>query len=100
MTAIDKCRRHMNNTLIKGLRLLEVLAREGNPMGVTQLAAVADMPKSGAHRLLQALVSEHYVGRRRNGNYAASMKLWELGSAPMLRFDLRQQAVAVMEDLM
>lgn len=90
----------MNNTLIKGLKVLETLARHGRPMGVSELAAAAEMPKSGAHRLLQALVDERYVVRHGQGSYTASIKLWELGSAALSGFDLRRHADAVMEALM
>ena len=89
----------MNNTLIKGLKLLEVLAYQVRPMGVTELAAATGMPKSGAHRLLQALLDESYVVRRSEGNYAASMKLWEIASAALPGFDLCRRARPVMEAL-
>src|SRR3954447_959193 len=90
----------MNNTLIKGLRLLEELARRRKPMGVSELAAAAGMSKSGAHRLLQALVQENYACQTTNREYALSIKLWELGSAALLGFDLRRKAEVVMEGLM
>ena len=90
----------MNNTLIKGLHLLEGLARHGQKMGVSELAASVGMPKSGAHRLLQALVDERYVSRCEQGTYTVSIKLWELGSAALLGFDLRRHADSVMEALM
>lgn len=90
----------MNNTLIKGLHLLETLARRGQPMGLTELAKASGLCKSGAHRLLQALVDEHYVQRQESGSYAAAIKLWELGSAALVGFDLRRHADGVMESLM
>lgn len=89
----------MNNTLIKGLKLLEVLAYQVRPMGVTELAAATGMPKSGAHRLLQALLDESYVVRRSEGSYAASMKLWEIASAALPGFDLCRRARPVMDAL-
>jgi DNA-binding IclR family transcriptional regulator len=89
----------MNNTLVKGLGLLEKLAREGRQMGVTEIATITGYPKSGAHRLLQALVDEGYVTRSDAGLYAPSIKLWELGSSALQGFDLRQRACAVMEEL-
>jgi IclR family KDG regulon transcriptional repressor len=89
----------MNNTLIKGLRLLETLARRGQAMGVSELAAAAGLPKSGAHRLLQALVGEGYVLRQEAGSYCTSIKLWELGSAALSGFDLRRHADGIMEAL-
>jgi DNA-binding IclR family transcriptional regulator len=86
----------MNNTLIKGLCLLEVLARRGGPMGVSELAGAAGMPKSGVHRLLQALVDERYVEQSSSGRYRVSIKLWEVASAALPGFDLRRHAESVM----
>ena len=90
----------MNNTLIKGLRLLDIMARYSKPIGVSELAVMASMPKSGTHRLLQALVNERYVMRVPPASYVVSIKLWELGSAALWSFDLRRHADALMEALM
>ena len=80
----------MNNTLIKGLGLLETLSRADQPMGVTELANRLEIGKSTVHRLLQALVEQGYVRRNEaSGSYAASIKLWELGSAVLSNLDLR-----------
>jgi DNA-binding IclR family transcriptional regulator len=69
-------------------------------MGVSDLAAASGMPKSGVHRLLQALVEEDYVVRSAEGGYTASIKLWELGSSVLAGLDLRRDADPVMERLM
>ena len=53
----------MNNTLIKGLGLLETLSHAVQPMGVTELANRLEIGKSTVHRLLQALVEQGYVRR-------------------------------------
>ena len=90
----------MNNTLIKGLGILELLARCNGPLGVTDIATALSLPKSNAHRLLQALADLRYVIRQPGGKYSASIKLWELGSAALSGFDLRRHAEAVMEALM
>ncbi len=91
----------MNNTLIKGLGLLEVLARSERPLGVTELATRIGIGKSNVHRLLQALVELGYVRRDpAGGSYAASIRLWELGSAVLANLDLRRAARAWMEWLL
>jgi IclR family transcriptional regulator, KDG regulon repressor len=89
----------MNNTLVKGLCLLEVLARRSEAMGVSELAHAVDMPKSGVHRLLQALVDERYVEQISSGRYRVSIKLWEVASAALPGFDLRRHAQDVMQKL-
>jgi IclR family transcriptional regulator, KDG regulon repressor len=90
----------MNNTLVKGLCLLEVLARRGEPMGVSELGSAAGMPKSGVHRLLQALVDERYVEQIGSGRYRVAIKLWEVASAALPGFDLRRHAESVMHTLL
>lgn len=91
----------MNNTLVKGLLMLEALARSEQPMGVTELATALGIPKSNVHRMLQALVELRYVLRDEDrGTYRASVRLWELGSAVLARLDLRTTALAQMEALL
>jgi DNA-binding IclR family transcriptional regulator len=90
----------MNNTLVKGLRLVDLLAHKRTAMGVSELARAMNLPKSDVHRVLQSLVAERYVVRHEGGIYSASIKLWELGSAALLGFDLRRAAGAAMEQLM
>jgi len=91
----------MNNTLVKGLLMLETLARSAHPMGVTELATALGIPKSNVHRMLQALVELRYVLRDDDrGTYRASIRLWELGSAVLARLDLRTMALPAMEALL
>ncbi|MEP5718578.1 MAG: helix-turn-helix domain-containing protein, partial [Alphaproteobacteria bacterium] len=51
----------MNNTLVNGMALLEVLAHSDRALGVSELAARVDLGKSNAHRLLQTLTELGYV---------------------------------------
>lgn len=91
----------MNNTLIKGLGLLEVLAHADRPLGVTELATRIGLGKSNVHRLLQALVELGYVRRDGEaGAYAASIRLWELGSAVLANLDLKRAAQGWMDWLL
>ena len=69
----------MNNTLINGLRLLELLARADAPMGITELAQSLSLVKSNVHRLLQALIDLGYVRQlSEDKRYCASIRLWEM----------------------
>ncbi len=91
----------MNNTLIKGLGLLEVLAHADRPLGVTELATRIGLGKSSVHRLLQALVELGYVRRDGDGGtYAASIRLWELGSAVLANLDLKRASQGWMDWLL
>lgn len=91
----------MNNTLVKGLQLLEVLAARDAAVGISELAAELQLGRSNVHRLLQALVDLGYVvkgGER--GSYRASLKIWELGARALHRLDFREAAAPAMRQLL
>ncbi|MFZ2388246.1 MAG: IclR family transcriptional regulator [Polaromonas sp.] len=91
----------MNNTLVKGLSIIELLAHSERPLGLTDIANELDLAKSNVHRLLQALTEAKYIVRDENSNrYAASIKLWELGTAVLSKLDLRLHAEHVMDRLL
>lgn len=91
----------MNNTLMKGLSVIELLAHNEEAMNLTEIANALHLAKSNVHRLLQALSSANYIHRdETSGRYTASIKLWELGSAVLSKLDLRVHAEQVMERLL
>jgi len=91
----------MNNTLVKGLQLLEVLARSEKPLGVSELAVLLGLGKSNVHRLLQALVELRYaVKHEQTSGYSASLKVWELGTALSGRMSIRNAAISEMDKLL
>lgn len=91
----------MNNTLIKGLSIIELLAHSDRAMGLTEIAVALDLAKSNVHRLVQALTDARYIVKdEATGRYTAAIKLWELGSAVLARLDLRVHAQDVMDRLL
>ena len=90
----------METTLLKGLKLLEILAARVEPAGVTALAGQLGLVKSNVHRLLQALIAAGYVYRTpEGGRYICSLRLWELGSRVGERFDVARVARPHMAEL-
>jgi DNA-binding IclR family transcriptional regulator len=80
----------MEKTLVKGLTLLEAIARSNAPCGVTELSKKLDLTKSNTFRLLQTLVAAKYVQHdAETGLYGASPRLFELGMLVGNRFDVR-----------
>lgn len=91
----------MNNTLLRGLQVLELLSRSERPLTLTQIATELGIVKSNVHRLMQGLTEMRYVLRHEDsGAYAASIKLWELGSAVLSKLDLRRHAERQMDALL
>lgn len=90
----------MSKTFLKGLALLEVLAFNEKPCGVTELATELQLTKSNVHRLLQGLVQQGYARNiEESGRYELTMKLWELGSHVFGRLDVRHISLPYMEAL-
>ncbi len=83
----------METTVVKGLRVLEALARSPSDRTLTDLAAECAMSKSNVHRLLRTLEECGYVRRNpESRTYKATLRLWELGVSIFSRFDLRAYA--------
>jgi IclR family transcriptional regulator, KDG regulon repressor len=92
---------NMNNTLLKGLAILELLSHSDRPMSLTQIATELGIVKSNVHRLMQALMETRYVIRHEeSGAYSSSIRLWELGSAVLAKLDLRRHAERQMDELL
>jgi Transcriptional regulator len=89
----------MDTTLLKGLKLLEILARSPQARGTTDLAGALGVPKSNAHRTLQSLIHAGFVQQDENGLYECTSKLFELGNAAFGRQDIRKIAAGEMQRL-
>jgi len=88
-----------NGALLKGLSLLEHLARSREPKGVTELARELGMAKSNVHRILQSLVSAGYIRTSDDRLYECTLKIFELSNLVLLRIDVRRIAEPFMRKL-
>ena len=86
----------MDKAVVKAFKLMEILTESEMPLGVTALAARADLGKSNVHRLLQTLHGMDYVRKTPDNSYEATLKVWELGSYVVARLSVRDQARPVM----
>ena len=82
----------VDKTAIKLLRAFEHLCHEERPLGVSALADKFKLTKSNAHRILRTLVEMGYVAQLETGEYAPTLKAWELGSLVLNRLDFLQVA--------
>ena len=88
----------MEKTLAKGLVVLEALVQRDEPCGVSDLAASLGISKSNAHRLLNTLVEMGFASAT-DGRYAATLKVWELGTRVIDGYDVRGLARPAMTRL-
>ncbi|MFZ5689961.1 MAG: IclR family transcriptional regulator [Pseudomonadota bacterium] len=90
----------METTLAKGLKMLEAVARSEGPRGVSDLGRELGMTRSNAHRLLQTLSALGYVRHDPVlGQYEATLRLFELGSAVVSGRDVRTISQPLMQAL-
>jgi DNA-binding IclR family transcriptional regulator len=81
------------------MRLLEVLARHAEPVGLKALAQASGLHPSTAHRILGALVHDRMVERVEQGNYRLGIRLLELGNLVKGRISVREHALPFMREL-
>jgi DNA-binding IclR family transcriptional regulator len=90
----------VDKTLLKGLGLLEALARSRRPRGVTDLAREIGYTKSNVHRTLQTLCAAGYVRQiAATGEYECSLKVAMLSTAVQSRLDVKRIAEPYMESI-
>jgi DNA-binding IclR family transcriptional regulator len=69
------------SSVVKALMLLEVIASgHTKALGISDLAAASDLPKSTTHRLLKALQARGFIGRS-GSKYTVGPRFFQLGEA-------------------
>lgn len=96
---IDKTPR-LDGTIVKGLALLEYLADQDQPLGVSAIAQHFDWQKSNVHRLLSTFKALGYVRQdAATSRYELSLKTWELGMKVVGRSAIKRSAQPFMRQL-
>lgn len=82
------------------LRLLEALAHNRGPMGVTEIATRLGTPKARVYRHLRTLFAQGYVEQDpETEKYRLGIKLYQLGRAAGEQIDLLTEARRIMQRL-
>ncbi len=79
--------------------LLDVLARQSEPVSLKALAQSTGLHPSTAHRILNDLVIVRMVDRTEPGHYQLGMRLLELGNLVKARLNVRDAAAGPMREL-
>lgn len=89
-----------NQSLIRGLTLLELLSNFPNGCPLATLAELAKLNKSTVHRLLQGLISEGFVkGANTAGHYRLTSKCLSLGQKTLASMNILSVAAPHLEAL-
>src|SRR5262245_27504430 len=71
-----------SQTLLRGLKILELTASGKSDLPIRELAKEANLPRSIVHRLISTLQDEGYIQKNTaNPGYHLGSKLWSLGCA-------------------
>ncbi len=89
-----------NQSLIRGLRILDILSNFPNGCPLAKLAEIAELNKSTVHRLLQGLQSEGYVQTANStGSYRLTTKCLSLGHKVLSSLNIIHIAAPHLEKL-
>ncbi|MEE6076736.1 IclR family transcriptional regulator [Avibacterium paragallinarum] len=89
-----------NQSLIRGLRLIDILSDFPNGCPLAKLAEISQLNKSTVHRLLQGLQSESYVQPSGiAGNYRLTTKCLGIGQKMLASLNIINVAAPYLEEL-
>jgi len=84
----------------RALDILELLAKEGQPMRLTDLSLKLGQHKSTVHRLLATLERRQYVEQHRDtGRYGLGLRVFELGARVFNKMELRVEVNPFLREL-
>src|SRR3954470_1804695 len=81
------------------MRLLDVLEKHPEPLGLKQISQYTGLHPSTAHRILSAMSAARLVDRVEPGSYRLGMRLLELGNLVKSRISVRELALPLMREL-
>ena len=86
------------NMLERGIHILQSFRPTGQPQTLSDIARRTDLPKSTAHRLVDALLAQGLLDRTHEG-LVLGRAVFELGELVPIKMRLREAALPFMEDL-
>jgi DNA-binding IclR family transcriptional regulator len=90
----------MSRSVVRAIDILDLMMERQEPIGVADVIAALNIPKSTAYELIRTLVDRRYVERKSDGrSYFLGPKLFELGMAYSAQVDLVREAAPIVRDL-
>ena len=81
------------------MKLLDVLSKHPEPLGLKQIAQYTGLHPSTAHRILSSMSADRIVDRVEPSSYRLGMRLLELGNLVKSRISVRELALPLMREL-
>ena len=86
-------------SVAKAMELLQLLSERGEPLSLTEIARMQELPKSTAFGLLNTLREYEMVSQGRDGRYSLGIRLFEYGCAVSRAWDVPRLARPYLEQL-
>ncbi|MRN52648.1 IclR family transcriptional regulator [Paenibacillus monticola] len=86
--------------LDKALSIIEILAEQRNPLGVSDICKLVDIPKTSAFFILNTLEGHDYINKTEDGKYKLGTKFLTISSSILNKMDIREFAKPFMQSLM
>lgn len=77
-------------SVAKAMELLQLLSERGEPLSLTEIARMQELPKSTAFGLLNTLREYEMVSQGRDGRYSLGIRLFEYGCRVSRAWDAAQ----------
>jgi IclR family transcriptional regulator, KDG regulon repressor len=95
-----KTTKQTSQTLLRGLKILELTASGKSNLPIRELAKAANLPRSIVHRLVSTLESEGYIQKNLAiPGYRLGTKLWSLGCAAIQGIEVKEIARPYLKNL-
>jgi|SRR5579875_184750 len=99
-TRPDESGSRFSSSLARGLNILELFAREGHELGITEVANELGVSASTCHRYVHTLVTLGYLEQYRlSGRYGLGFKVMDLGMAAINSLGFIQVARPYLHEL-
>ncbi|MCQ6562288.1 IclR family transcriptional regulator [Paenibacillus mendelii] len=86
--------------LDKAISLIETLSARGEPIGVSELCKLADMPKTSVFFILNTLEQHRYIAKTADGKYELGNSFIHIGLSLLHKLDIRSVARPYMDKLL
>ncbi|MEF3304470.1 IclR family transcriptional regulator [Paenibacillus sp. GYB003] len=86
--------------LEKAIAIIETLAACDEPIGVSELCKMVDIPKTSVFFILNTLDTHHYITKTEDGKYTLGNKFIHIGLGVLNKIEIREAAKPYMEKLL
>src|SRR5258708_20293819 len=86
--ARDEAESRTINSAIKCLALIDALAAEKNPLGVSELARRTTSLRGTVYQQLRTLIAAGWVQQNKTGHYHLTLHAFTLGTSAVAQIDL------------